>query len=249
MSGPHEIDFSKRAQLTERMDEPCTRDEMRACLRDIGKLNRWTLANLATMNWLNGVRSSAPLLGQPLSILDVGCGDGDGLRRIEQWAMRLGVAVDLVGIDLNLDAAALATEARPYWSRIRYFHGNVFAYRPQKPIHVVISSLVAHHLSDLDVVRFLQWMEKRAEIGWFINDLSRAPIPYYAIRVIAKLTRLHPFVQHDAPVSIARSFVPGDWQRMCSAAGFGDNDILIQSFKPARLCVSRIKQLQPGTPK
>jgi len=84
-------------------------------------------------------------------------------------------------------------------------------------------------------VLFLRWMEQHAELGWFINDLSRAPIPYYAIRVIAKLTRLHPFVQHDAPVSIARSFVPGDWQRMCSAAGFGDNDILIQSFKPARL--------------
>jgi len=243
MSGPHEIDFSKRAQLTERMDEPCTRDEMRACLRDIGKLNRWTLANLATMNWLNGVRSSAPLLGQPLSILDVGCGDGDGLRRIEQWAMRLGVAVDLVGIDLNLDAAALATEARPYWSRIRYFHGNVFAYRPQKPIHVVISSLVAHHLSDLDVVRFLQWMEKRAEIGWFINDLSRSEFAYRFIKVFAKLAWLHPFVQKDAPISIARSFVTEEWRSLCRAAGLKDADVEIFNVRPARLCVARRKPL------
>ena len=243
MSGPHEIDFSKRAQLTERMDEPCTRDEMRACLRDIGKLNRWTLANLATMNWLNGVRSSAPLLGQPLSILDVGCGDGDGLRRIEQWAMRLGVAVDLVGIDLNLDAAALATEARPYWSRIRYFHGNVFAYRPQKPIHVVISSLVAHHLSDLDVVRFLQWMEKRAEIGWFINDLSRSEFAYRFIKVFAKLAWLHPFVQKDAPISIARSFVTEEWRSLCRAAGLKDADVEIFNVRPARRCVARRKPL------
>jgi 2-polyprenyl-3-methyl-5-hydroxy-6-metoxy-1,4-benzoquinol methylase len=243
MSGPHEIDFSKRTQLTERMDEPCTRDEMRACLRDIGKLNRWTLANLATMNWLNGVRSSFPLLGQPLSILDVGCGDGDGLRRIEQWAMRLGVAVDLVGIDLNLDAAALATEARPYWSRIRYFHGNVFAYRPQKPIHVVISSQVAHHLSDLDVVRFLQWMEKRAEIGWFINDLSRSEFAYRFIKVFAKLAWLHPFVQKDAPISIARSFVPEEWRSLCRAAGLKDADVEIFNVRPARLCVARRKPL------
>ena len=243
MSGPHEIDFSKRAQLTERMDEPCTRDEMRACLRDIGKLNRWTLANLATMNWLNGVSSSAPLLGQPLSILDVGCGDGDGLRRIEQWAMRLGVAVDLVGIDLNLDAAALATEARPYWSRIRYFHGNVFAYRPQKPIHVVISSLVAHHLSDLDVVRFLQWMEKRAEIGWFINDLSRSEFAYRFIKVFAKLAWLHPFVQKDAPISIARSFVTEEWRSLCRAAGLKDADVEIFNVRPARRCVARRKPL------
>ncbi|MGD0734045.1 MAG: methyltransferase domain-containing protein [Terracidiphilus sp.] len=237
------IDFSKRAQLTERMDAPCTRDEMRACLRDIGKLNRWTLANLATMNWLNAVRSTLPLLRQPLSILDVGCGDGDALRRIEQWAMKQGIAVELVGIDLNLDAAALATEARPYWSRIRYFHGNVFAYRPQKPIHVVISSLLTHHLSDLDVVRFLQWMEKNAEIGWFINDLSRSEFAYRFIKIFSKLAMLHPFVQKDAPISIARAFVREEWQTYCRAAGLQDGAAQILSVRPARLCVARRKPL------
>jgi len=56
-----------------------------------------------------------------------------------------------------------------------------------------------------------------------------------------KLARLHPFVQHDGPVSIARSFVPGDWRRMCSAAGLNGHGLSIQPFKPARLCVSRRK--------
>lgn len=225
------------------MDEPCSREEMRDCLRDIGRLNRWTLANLATMNWLTGVKNTIPMLRQPLSILDVGCGDGDALRRIEQWAMKLGIAVELVGIDLNLDAAALATEARPYWSRIRYFHGNVFAYRPTKPIHVVISSLLTHHLTDLDVVRFLQWMEKNAEIGWFINDLSRSKFSYRFIKLFARLAWLHPFVQNDAPISIARSFVPGEWQSFCRAAGLNDGDVEIFNVRPARLCVARRKSL------
>jgi SAM-dependent methyltransferase len=235
------MDLTQRAILTERMDEPCSREEMRARLRDVTKLNRWTLGYLPTMNWLNALKDTLPLLRGPLSILDVGCGDGHFLRQLEQWSLEQRIAVDLVGIDLNLDAAALATEARPYWSRIRYFHGDVFAYRPDKPIHVVISSLFTHHLSDAEVVRFLQWMEKRAEIGWFINDLSRNEFAHKFIRVFSKMAFLHPFVQKDAPLSIHRSFVPEEWQRLSAAAGFKHGDVEIFNVRPARLCVARRK--------
>jgi hypothetical protein len=48
-------------------------------------------------------------------------------------------------------------------------------------------------------------------------------------------------VRHDGPVSIARSFVPEDWQRMCSAAGLDLRAVSIEPFKPARLCVGRRK--------
>ena len=223
------------------MDEPCSREEMRACLGDIAKLNRWSMGYLPTMNWLNALKGTLPLLRGPLSILDVGCGDGDFLRQLEQWSLEQRIAVDLVGIDVNLDAAALATEARPYWSRIRYFHGNVFAYRPEKPIHLVISSLLTHQMSDVDVVRFLQWMEKHAEIGWFVNDLSRSQFSYNFIRVFSKLAWLHPFVQKDAPISIQRSFVQEEWERLSRAAGLGEKDVEIFHVKPARLCVARRK--------
>jgi len=240
---PSKPDFSQRAKLTERMDEPCSREEMRACLRDIGRLNRWTIGHLPTMNWLNSLKGKLPILRGPLSILDVGCGDGEFLRQLEQWALEQRIEVELVGIDMNLDAATLATEARPYWSRIRYFHGNVFAYKPQRPIHLVISSLLTHHLSDVDVVRFVQWMEKRAEIGWFINDLSRSEFAYRFLRLFTKMAWLHPFVQKDAPISIARSFVPEEWRALCTTAGLRHDDVEIFNVRPARLCVARRKPL------
>jgi hypothetical protein len=84
-------------------------------------------------------------------------------------------------------------------------------------------------------------MEQHTKLGWFINDLYRAAIPYYSFQIFSKLARLHPFVRHDGPISIARSFVREDWQRMCAAAGLEGQDIDIESFKPARLCVSRRK--------
>jgi hypothetical protein len=105
----------------------------------------------------------------------------------------------------------------------------------------VVSSLFTHHLGEADVVRFIKWMEQHAELGWFINDLSRGAIPYYLFRWFAKFAGLHRFVQHDGPVSIARSFVPEDWERMCAAAGQNGSDIVIRKFRPARLCVERRK--------
>jgi SAM-dependent methyltransferase len=235
-------DFRHRSQLIELMDGPCSRDELRDCLRDIAWINRWTMAYRPLLHWLDTFAGAQSARAEPLRILDVACGYGDGLRRVEKWAKTCGISVELTGLDLNPDATAIAAETSPAASKIQWVSSDVFAYTPPKPVHLVVSSLFTHHLSESDIVRFLQWMERHATLGWFINDLSRAAIPYYFIRAISKLARLHHFVQYDAPVSIARSFVEEDWRRMCAAAGFGDHDFLIQRIRPARLCVARRKQ-------
>jgi SAM-dependent methyltransferase len=96
------IDFRHRAELTElteKIDEPCSRDQLRACLRDLACLNRWFLGYRPVLQWLNTV---APLAApEPLHIVDVGCGYGDTLRRIDLWARTRGVAVELTGLDLK----------------------------------------------------------------------------------------------------------------------------------------------------
>ena len=247
---PHSApDFRRRAHLVEWMDEPCTRAQLRGCLRGLATTNRWTLAYRPVLHWLDIIRNSLPANAQPLRILDVASGYGDGLRRIERWANARRIAVELTGLDVNPDATAIAAEATPAASRIQWVTADIFRYIPPQPVHLVTSSLFTHHLSDAEIVRFLQWMEQHAALGWFINDLSRASVPYHLFRVFAKLMRLHPFVQHDGPVSIARSFVPEEWRALCAAAGLAERDVLIQSFKPARLCVARRKPLQRSLPK
>jgi len=238
---PEAIDFRVRSQLLERMDSPCSRDVLRAYLRSLARTNLLTFGYRPTLRWLDSLLPSLKLTRGPVRIVDVGCGYGDGLRRIERWSRSRGIPVHLTGIDMNPDAIVIAAEATGRNSAIEWIEADILEFNPSNPPDLVVSSLFTHHLAEDEIVRFLAWMEAHARIGWFISDLSRAPIPYHFFRLYSRLLGLHPCVQYDGPISIARSFVAADWQRMCTAAGLSPAAVKILPCKPARLCVSRRK--------
>jgi SAM-dependent methyltransferase len=236
-----ELDFSRRAELVEMMDEPCSFEELRACLHDISRVNQLTFAYRPTISWMSRLIAAHPPADKPLRIVDVGCGYGDTLRKIAGWSAKQGIAVKLTGVDLNPDAIRAAREATPAASRIEWVVGDALSEDATEEIDVVICSLLTHHLTDAQVVKFLVWMESRARLGWFINDLHRQPVPYHLFRLMARFTNWHSFVKNDGPVSIRRSFVVADWQSLCAAAGLDRDAVLIEEYRPARLCVGRIK--------
>ena len=231
--------FAQRAQLTELIDEPCSYEEFRACLADLESVNRTVLAYRPTLRWLQQFEKST---AETLNILDVGFGAGDMLRRIEQWIQHTYLTVQLTGIDLNPHCVRAAREFAPPASRIRWVGSDVFSYALFAPTDIVISSLFTHHLSDADIVRFLRWMERTAQRGWFINDLERSSRSFKLFKLLARYMGWHKFVQHDGPVSIMRSFTADDWRRYLKEAGMDNLPIEIASAWPGRLCVSRVKR-------
>jgi SAM-dependent methyltransferase len=232
------ISFAQRAHLTELMDEPCSYEEFRGCLRDLESVNRTVLSYRPTVRWLN---QFSHLTAETLHVLDVGSGAGDMLRRVEEWAQHTYLTVQLAGIDRNPNAARAAREFAPPASRIKWITGDIFSYQPPAGIDIVLSSQFTHHLSDAEVVRFLQWMERNAKRGWFINDLARGKRSYKLFKMLARYMDWHRFVQHDGPVSILRSFTTEDWRGYIREAGFEHLPIKIEPAWPGRLCVSRVK--------
>lgn len=222
------------------MDQPCSDDDLRACLRDIAKVNRLTLAYRPTFQWLNHVYRTLPLQRSPLHIVDVGCGYGDMIRRIAIWARDKNLPVKLSGVDLNPAAIRAAREATP--PDVASFHeGNAFQFNPSGGIDIVINSLLMHHLENCEIVPLLAWMESVSRVGWFVNDLHRKPVPFYLFRALARFTSWHPFVKHDGAVSILRSFRPDDWQPLVRAAKIPHNECTIREHRFARLCVARLR--------
>ena len=234
---PHP-DFSHRAYTPELMDGEVDYETFRGCLVDLAKVNVLTLAYRPTLTFLERLRREGRWpRGRPLTILDVGSGHGDMLRKIDRWAARRGLAVALTGLDLNPWSARAAEEIPDAGRPIRHLTSNLFDY--EGGADVTVSSLFTHHLDDASLIRFIEWQEANAKIGWFINDLRRHPFPYYGFGLLARLMRWHPFVQHDGPVSISRAFTRQDWQAMLAQAGA--RDAVIEPWFPFRLCVSRVR--------
>ena len=238
-----QLNFAERSNQDELMDtEPVSFEDFRACLVDLARVNRITLAYRPTLAFFDRLLPFARRLGRPLEVIDVGSGYGDMLRAIDAWASRRGIAVSLTGIDLNPWSRMAAVEATSPSRTIRWVTADAFAFEPPQGIDVVVSSLFTHHLPDPLVARFLGWMEANARLGWFVNDLHRHPLPYHFFRHLAKLARFHRFVQHDGPVSIARAFATSDWRRLLSQAEIPHGAVEIEWMVPFRLTVGRLKQ-------
>src|SRR5580692_10934145 len=232
-----EMEFGLRVSprdLPELMDGDCSYEEFSGCLGSLEQVNRWLLGYRPTLAWLERLPRG---LRAPLHIVDVGSGGGDLLRQIARWARRRGVAVQLTGIDLNPYAARVAAESTPKELGIEWVTGDALEYRPKKPVDIVVSSLLAHHLEDEEIVALLRWMEASVQIGWFINDLERSE---WSSRMFGWV-RWHWLVRHDGPVSFRRAFRKEDWVSLLAAAGVAQEAVTVEQWRPGRLCVGRWK--------
>ena len=220
-----------RVHAEEAMDDPALDPAIYAAvLRDLARVNRVTMAARPTLAFLSGMVGR----GDRLKLLDVGYGDGDMLRRIARWAMAKGVDAELVGIDLNPRSETIARADTPAGLAVTYRTGD-YADLAGQGWDVVVSSLVAHHMTRTQLVAFLRFMEREAALGWFVNDLHRHGFAHRGFPLLATLMRWHPIVRHDGTVSIARSQRPDEWPPLLAEAGVVGASV--DRYFPFRLCV------------
>ena len=227
--------LSARSEQSEQMDDAALDLPAYATvLRDLTIVNRWTLAARPTLSFLQRATASR----RRFRLLDVGFGSGDMLRAIRSWSQTRGIDADLVGVDQDPRSAAVAIAATPPWMRIDFVTGD---YRELAGgFDFVISSLVAHHMSDQEIVRFLRFMEQTARSGWLINDLHRRRLAIILFGALASLLGIHPIVRSDGMLSVARSFRQEDWTRLLGRAGLTQSGARVVRYFPFRLCVERL---------
>ncbi|HEX6376804.1 MAG TPA: methyltransferase domain-containing protein [Allosphingosinicella sp.] len=225
----------QRARDDEQMDDPSLDPKVYdAVLKGLGRVNFWTFAARPTLAFL--ARATSGRHG--FSLLDVGSGEGGMLRAIAKWARRRGLAAELTGVDLNPKSESVARAATPDDLSIVYRTGD---YRQLGRFDFVVSSLVAHHMSDAQLRDFLRWMEGNAVQGWFVNDLHRHGFAYFGFPLLAALLRVHRIVRQDGRLSIARAFRPSDWGAILADAGIPEGAARVRRYFPYRLCVERLR--------
>ncbi len=224
-----------RIDAEEAMDDPTLDPAIYAAvLRDLARVNTVTMAARPTLAFLDRIAAR----GDRLRLLDVGYGDGDMLRRIARWAARRRLPVELVGIDLNPRSETIARADTPGALPITYRTGD-YADLAGEKWDVIVSSLVAHHMTPPQLIAFLQFMEAKATRGWMVNDLHRHRFAHVGYPLLARTMRWHPIVRADGTLSIARSYRPDEWPPILAAAGIADARV-VRRF-PFRLCVERAR--------
>lgn len=223
-----------RALEDELMDDPALDPAVYArVMNDLAAVNRITFAYRPTLAFLGRVLVDS----RSFRLLDVGFGGGDMLRAIAGWAQRRGISAELVGIDLNPRSAPAAAAMTPKDLPITYITGD-YADQANGGFDLIISSLVAHHMTRAELIAFLGFMASHARRGWFVNDLHRHSFAWCGFPLLATLMRWHPIVRHDGRLSVARSYRPTEWPPLLAAAGINNARILRQF--PFRLCVEAI---------
>lgn len=227
--------LAERLIAEELMDDPALPPDTYArVLHDLAEVNRVTLAYRPTLAFIRRAVGGR----RRFSVLDVGFGDGDMLRRIAQVAAARGQQARLVGVDLNPNSVAAAKSATDPSLPIDYRHGD-YADCDAEGWDCIISSLVAHHMTRTQLLAFLRFMDGQAQAGWFVNDLHRHGFAHAGYPLLARIMGWHPIVRHDGRMSIARSYQPSEWPPLLKAAGVSDARIF-RAF-PFRLCVEKLR--------
>ena len=175
-------------------------------------------------HWLGGYNISFSALKKILkragsyTLVDIGCGGGDTLKRISQWNKKKGFDLDLYGIDLKPVCITYANEHLKDES-VTFIcddYRNVFSHI--KSVDIIHACLFCHHLSEQQLVGLVQFALENKTI-LVINDLERNPFAYYSIRILTRLFSSSYLVKNDAPLSVLRGFKKRDWQVILEKSG------------------------------
>lgn len=200
------ISTKYRSDQREIMDDFTLRGKgLRENLDILSRINWWLGGNHVTIDGIDKILK-AENVNEKVKVVDLGCGNGDMLRRIAKMGFRKGYQFELIGIDANADTIDYATELSGTHDNISYFQLDIFSKEFEKlEYDIVLSTLFLHHLKDEDIISKLNLLCKNASLGIVINDLHRNKLAYFLFNIISFFIN-NKIIRNDGLISILRGF-------------------------------------------
>lgn len=201
------IDTTTRTDAPELMDDLSIHGtELRDTLDEIANINRLLGGNNITLDGVRQLLAKVPK-SEEIVIVDLGCGNGDMLRMLSNYADRQGWQFKLIGIDANQDTICYARELSALYPNISYLAKDIFDADFEKMSYdIALCTLTLHHFNETEMLQLMQVLKKRANIGIIINDLHRNALAYYLFQLVGLVFRLRTMSRNDGLVSILRGF-------------------------------------------
>lgn len=230
-------DIKKRSLEPELIDlgpAHYSKEEYFECLKQLDRIGTYLGSNKAMLKIFKQLPYTIN------SILDVGCGGGLFTLQLAKAFNRAKV----IGIDINPDAINYARNQKKIYQSNLPLNNLYFELRenpelnePEKSFDIITASLICHHLSDIQIINFLQKAKLIAKREIIINDLDRHWLSYAGCFFIMPLFFPNRLVKNDSLLSIKKSFTFDDWKYYLDSAGFSEKNYSITWHWPFRWIV------------
>ncbi|WP_348812479.1 methyltransferase domain-containing protein [Flavobacterium maritimum] len=210
-----------RTDKLETMDDFSMEGEvLRDALDKIAKINHLLGGNKLTLRGIRKLIASLPN-SRRITIVDVGCGNGDMLRTIADFGLKNDLKFKLIGIDANAFTINHARKLSDFYPNITYKCQDIF----DKPFtelkyDIVLCTLTLHHFKEEEILKLMTVFYSNADIGIVINDLQRSAIAYRLFQLLCFVFRLNEMSREDGLTSILRGFKKEDLIRFSEKLNF-----------------------------
>ena len=201
------IDTKYRTDDAEAMDDFAMKGEiLRDALDKIARINHLLGGNNLTLQGVRELLTHVSPLAE-ITIVDVGCGNGDMLRMLADYGIKHNLKFQLMGIDANAFTVEYAKQLSGNYPNISYRCEDIFdeLFKELK-YDIVLCTLTLHHFKDDEIIKLLSVFYANAKIGIVINDLQRSIISYRLFQALCFVFRLNDMSREDGLTSILRGF-------------------------------------------
>lgn len=183
---------------------------LRDALDKIASINQLLGGNKVTLAGVKTLIASKPS-DQVIRITDIGCGNGDMLRALADYAKKQGLNFILKGIDANKFTIRHAQSLSTNYPSITYACSDIFDdLSKTEPCDIMLCTLTLHHFKDEEIIDLLNNFKRSATMGIVINDLQRSATAYYLFKALCYVFCLNDMSREDGLISILRGFKKAD---------------------------------------
>lgn len=209
------MDLSRRSSKEEFMDDPnLDKESFKNAYADINRCNKWLGGNNITINAVQELVQKHPK--KSYTIYDMGCGDGQMLRKLSQVLEKQNVEFELVGYDLRDDVLELAREASAINAKISFEKADILAISAVNSCDIVLCTLTMHHFPEEKVHSLVQKLGNLARLGVVINDLHRNRMAYHLFKLFSLFFIRTKIAKADGLISIRKGFRKAELHKLAS---------------------------------
>lgn len=200
------VNTEYRSNQPEMMDDLAMEGPLlQKTLDQIAAINRVLGGNKATLGGLHALLTTNPESGI-VSVVDLGCGNGDMLRLVAEYGRKKKIPMALTGIDANEYTVNYARKLSAGYPEIKYLTMDINdASFSRLKWDIALATLFLHHFTNEETERLLHSLVSNVKKGIVINDLHRNKTAYCLFKLIS-LFITNPMVKKDGAVSVLRGF-------------------------------------------